>query len=179
MKRWLCTCAIGLWSMGCVKAPALVVVDRATVLEQQAGGSFEQIEKKLAAEAIALRPVALTPAQLATLGLKPTTLDDGADETDADRVDALLKQRCVGEGREGLLVDTREHCLGAANHAQTIELISKTNSARAQLFRWMHAQRPEVPIDELRRSWREQHARGVVCGSWQQRDDGTWEAKKC
>jgi hypothetical protein len=31
----------------------------------------------------------------------------------------------------------------------------------------------------VRQAWRAMHVYGVICGGQLQRDDGTWEAKKC
>jgi hypothetical protein len=175
--RRVCTLLLSL--SGCFKAPAIVVVDRATALEQQAGGSFEEVEGDLARHAVEPRPVPLTPDQLESLGLKPTPIVDRTDQTAADRVDALLRQRCIGEGKEALLVDTHDDCIGASDRGDAIGLIDRTNRARLQLFRWMRGVHPEKSSETLRREWREAHGRGVVCRGWMQKDDGTWEAKKC
>jgi len=101
------------------------------------------------------------------------------EQTEADRVDALLRQHCIGEGKDGLLIDTHDDCIGASDRALTIALIDRTNRARMQLWRWMQAQQPESSPQALRGAWREAHARGVVCRAWVQRDDGTWEPKPC
>jgi hypothetical protein len=174
----------GLWlalvTMGaCIKAPELIVVDQATALEQQAAGSFEDLERDLFVRAAAPQPVPLTPNELEALGIKPRPLVDETEQTEADRIDALLRQRCIGEGREGFLVDTHQDCIGAADRVVVVNLIERTNRARAQLFRWMHAQQPTTPLKALREAWREEHLRGVVCEGWIQRPDGTWEAKPC
>jgi hypothetical protein len=178
MKR-LIACILMLTPMGCFKAPGIVVVDRATALEQQAGGSFEEVEGDLARHAVEPRPVPLTPDQLESLGLKPTPIVDHTDQTEADRLDGLLRQRCIGEGKDGLLVDTHDDCIGASDRGDAIALLDRTNRARLQLFRWMHASRPGKSSEALRREWREAHAQGVVCRGWMQKDDDTWEAKKC
>jgi hypothetical protein len=175
----LIVCMLVFTPVGCFKAPGIVVVDRATALEQQAGGSFEEVERGLAKRAVEPRPVPLTPDQLEALGLKPTPIVDHTDQTEADRVDALLRQRCLGEGKEGLLVDTHDDCIGASDRGDAIALVDRTNRARLQLFRWMHAASPGKPPETLRREWRELHARGVVCRGWVQRDDDNWEPKKC
>jgi hypothetical protein len=62
-----------------------------------------------------------------------------------------------------------------------LPLIERTNAARQQLWRWMRTRAPEPKrsLDDVRRAWRAEHARGVVCGGWLQRDDGGWEEKKC
>jgi hypothetical protein len=164
---------------GCVKAPDLVMVDRATALEQQAGGSFDALEQDLAERAVAARPEPLTPAQLEALGLKPAPLVERSEQTQADRLDLLLKQRCVGEGKDGLLVDTHDACIGASDLELSTELVDRTNRARLQLFRWLHGKRPEVTLDALKQDWHKTHLEGVVCRGWVQADDGTWSPKAC
>jgi hypothetical protein len=85
----------------------------------------------------------------------------------------------VGEAREGVLVDTHEACKGAADRGQSIALVERANAARQQLWRWMRERKPGASLDEVRASWQKTHARGVVCGGWIQKDDGSWEEKKC
>ena len=176
--RALATVAL-LLPLGCVSAPQIVMSNRATALEQQAAGSFDELERKLDHAAVAPRPVPLTPDELEALGIKPMPLVDDTELTDADRLDALLRQRCIGEGRDGLLVDTREACRGRQDLAAALELVDRVNRARVQLWRWMQQERGDASPDALRRTWRKAHARGVVCGGWIQRDDGAWEEKKC
>jgi Protein of unknown function (DUF1318) len=164
---------------GCFKPPEIVMVDRATALEQQASGSFDELERKLDRAAIEPSPVPLTPAQLAALGAHPPPLVDESDLTDADRLDGLLTQHCVGEGKEGLLVDTRDACQGAADAQEVQTLLGRTNRARRQLWRWMHEQRVDVAEADLRRAWRDGHLRNVVCGGWVEGADGKWAGKSC
>jgi uncharacterized protein YdbL (DUF1318 family) len=162
---------------GCNVNP--VMVDRATALEQQASGSFDELERRLDRAAIEPRPVPLTPEQLQALGIRPPPLVDESDLTDADRLDGLLAQHCVGEGKEGLLVDTREACKGAADPEEAQTLVERVNHARQQLWRWMHDQRADVPESELQRSWHASHVRNVACGAWLEGSDGKWQAKTC
>jgi hypothetical protein len=164
---------------GCIRAPEIVVVDQATALEQQAGGSFTELERELVAQATGAGPVALTPNELEALGIRPRPLVDNTEQTDADRVDALLLQHCLGEGRDGLLVDTEDDCTGTVERTLLSGLIERTNHARVRLWQWMHAQRPDTPLDQLRKAWHEEHLPSVVCQGWVQRADGTWEAKGC
>lgn len=178
MKRktlWLVSFAF--W--GCIRAPEIVVVDQATALEQQAGGSFAELERELVEEATSAGPVAMTPNELEALGIRPRPLVDSTEQTEADRVDALLVQRCVGEGQDGLLVDTADDCTGTVERSVLSGLVERTNRARARLWQWMHAQRPDTSLEQLRKAWREEHLRSVVCQGWVQRADGTWEAKAC
>ena len=180
--RYLVVCVVALAPLGCIRAPEIVLVDRATALEQQAAGSYADIERKLARAAMAPRPAPLTPEQLETLGIAPPSLVDDTERSDADRLDALIAQHCVGESKDGTLVDTHDACKGAADRAQAIALVERTNAARQQLWRWMKERAPELkgrPLDEVRRAWQKTHARGVVCGGWIQRDDGGWQEKTC
>jgi hypothetical protein len=164
---------------GCVRPPEIVMVDRATALEQQASGSFDDIERRLDRAGIEPRPVPLTPAQLEALGIRPTPLVDESDLTDADRLDGLLAQHCVGEAMSGLVVDTREACQGAADFEVVRVLLERVNGARHRLWRWMHEQRADLSEAGLERAWRENHLRNVVCGGWVEGSDGKWQAKTC
>jgi uncharacterized protein YdbL (DUF1318 family) len=164
---------------GCFKPPEIVMVDRATALEQQASGSFDDLERELDRAAIEPRPVPLTAEQLETLGIRPAPLVDESDLTDSDRLDGLLAQHCVGEGKEGLVVETREACKGAADEDEAQTLLQRVNRARRQLWRWMHEQRTEISEGDLQRAWHENHVRNVVCGAWVEGSDGKWQAKSC
>ena len=177
MIRWIVVCAA--LSTGCIRAPEIVLVDRATALEQQAAGSFTDLEKKLALAALAPQPLPLTPEQLEALGIAPPSLVDATERTEADRVDDLLKQHCIGEATDGTLVDTHDACKGAADRGQAIALLERTNAARLQLWRWMKSRKPEISAEDVRRTWVAMHLKGLVCGGWLQRPDGAWEAKKC
>lgn len=171
--------ALLLGCAGCYKPPEIVMVDRATALEQQASGSFDDIELKLDRAAIEPRPVPLTPEQLESLGIRPAPLVDESELTDADRVDGLLAQHCLGEGKDGLVVDTRDACRGGADPQEAQVLRERVNSARRQLWRWMHEQRPDVAEADLKRAWRDNHVRNVVCGGWVEGSDGKWQPKPC
>lgn len=169
----------GLALTGCFKAPEIVVVDRATALELQAAGSFDELERKLDSAGIEPRPVPLTPAELEALGIRRAPLADDTHLTDTDRLDGLLVQHCVGEGKDGLIVDTRDACRGAADAQEVEALIDRVNRARRQLWRWMHEQRSSESTDELQRAWREAHVRNVVCDAWIEGNDGKWQGKTC
>lgn len=185
MKRPLALSLSLALAGGCIRAPEIALVDRATALEQQAAGSFVELERKLARAAIAPQPVPLTPEQLEALGIAPPSLVDRTERTDADRVDDLVKQRCVGEARDGTLVETPDACKGAVDRGAAASLIERTNAARQQLWRWMRERRRPAPgssppsLEEVRREWRKAHLDGVPCGGWIQGDDGVWEAKRC
>ena len=177
---WVAVAALAsaLAASGCL-TPEIVVVDRATALEQQASGSFSDLENKLDRAAVEPRPVPLTPEQLTALGAKAAPRADNVEVTDADRVDALLVQHCLGEGADGLLVDTHDECRGAADLDELATVLDRVNRARRQLWRWMHEQRSEVSVDDLRKSWREAHLRGAPCGAWIEGEGGKWQPKGC
>ena len=166
-------------SLGCVSAPQVVVVDRATALEEQAGGSFDELERKLIRKGISPHPVPFTPEQLEALGIRPDDISNTSELTEADRVDRLLRQRCLGEGRDGLLVETPDACTGAADPEEMAQLVERGNRARMQLWKWMQTERPKASSDQVRRAWKAAHDVGLLCGGWRQREDGSWEAKTC
>ena len=178
MRPLLLVPALAL-AAGCISAPTIVVVDRATALENQASGSFDEIEQKLAREALRPQPVPLTPAQLDSMGFKSRPLVDKTELTEADLVDDLLRQHCLGEALDGTLADTFDSCVGAADRTQAQDLMQRVNDARRQLWRWMRERKPGTPPDELRRAWRKAHLASVVCGGWIQADDGSWGEHKC
>lgn len=164
---------------GCIRAPEIVMVDRATALEEQAAGSFKDVERRLARAGMSPTPVPLTPNQLEELGIQPTPLVENMGKTQADRVDELLRRHCVGEGKDGLLVDTRSQCRAGRLSADDAALVDRVNRSRVQLWQWMRTVRPGVPDESVRRSWQQVHAEGVVCGGWVESADGSWGEKKC
>jgi hypothetical protein len=178
MKQIVAVIAV-VASTACIKPPDIVMVDRGTALERQAAGSYEELEQRLDRAAIEPKPESLTPQQLETLGLRPAPAADGAGVTEADRVDALLVQRCVGEGADGLLAVTPDACRGAPDADEAARAVERVNLARRQLWRWMQAQRADLEPYALRHAWRTLHVTGIVCGAWIQGDDGRWRAKEC
>ena len=169
----------GVAIAACFKPPEIVMVDRATALEQQAGGSFDELERQLDRAGIEPRPVPFTPEQLEALGIHRGPLVDGAELTDAERLDDLLVRRCIGEGKDGALVETHDTCRGAADAEQMHNLVDRVNRARRQVWRWMHEQKPSVSVDDIRREWRAAHVKNVACGGWIEVSDGQWQAKSC
>lgn len=172
--------SLGLaFSLSCLGTPQFIVVDRATALEEQAGGSFDEVEKKLVRAGIAPRPVPFTPEQLEALGVRTEDISNTSELTEADQVDRFLRQRCIGEGSNGLLVATPDACTGAADPERIAQLVERGNRARGQLWQWMRSERPKSSLIQVRRVWWTAHQEGMVCGAWRQREDGSWEAKPC
>lgn len=189
---WLAGAALAL--TGCITAPAVVIVDRRTALEQQASGSFRGLEEELEQAGLVPRPAPLTPAQLGASGVRREGLEatDSDDETgDAVRTDALLIKRCLGEALDGTLVLTLDPCTGTLDVPSVDRLVERVNRNRRQLWRWLAAQTRgrgrdqgrdqtrEKPDDEIRAAWRQIHLAGLVCGGAYQVAGGAWEIKKC
>lgn len=179
----LMVCAVAWTLTGCISAPEVVLVDRATALEEQAAGSFDDLEQRLARAGMNPTPIPFTPNQLEDLGMQPSPLVDPLNKTPAERVDELLLRHCIGEGNEGLLVDTRRHCKAGRMTAEDTALVQRVNRARQQLWAWMRAQKsrttPGVSEDDLRGRWQRVHAEGLVCGARVQALDGSWGEKTC
>jgi Protein of unknown function (DUF1318) len=168
--------------VSCVRAPAVVIVDRKTALEQQASGSFRGLEEELEQVGVQPRAAPLTSAQLAGAGVERALVEDESAETagsDAARTDALLQQRCIGEANDGTLALTLEPCTGTLDVPLVNRLIERVNRERRQLWRWIAEHAPGSDERAVRASWREVHLGGLVCGGQLQRDDGAWEVKAC
>jgi hypothetical protein len=174
--------ALATLAAGCVSAPAVVIVDRRTALEQQASGSFRGLEEELEQAGLSPKPAALTPAQLGASGVRREGLEaTGEDDesNDAARTDALLIKRCVGEALDGALVLTLDPCTGAIDVPQVGRLIERVNRDRRQLWRWLAGHVQGRTDDEVRAAWRQTHLAGLVCGGQFQAAGGAWEVKRC
>jgi hypothetical protein len=178
----VCCAALELGLAACVSAPAVVIVDRKTAVEQQASGSFRGLEDDLEQAGLSPRPTPLTAAQLGAAGVRRDGLEAGDrddDGSDAVRADALLIKRCVGEALDGTLVLTVDPCTGTIDVPQVGRLIERVNRERRQLWRWIAGQSPGKTEDQVRAAWRETHLVGVVCGGQLQAAGGAWEIKRC
>jgi hypothetical protein len=171
---------------GCVHAGDVVLLDRKTVLEEQASGELHPLENDLREAAIVPRGGEFTRAELEEAGadLSEGTLSRVIEvgalvRTEAELIDDLLVRRCVGEGHSGLLVETPRSCLGRTDESRSSAAVQRVNRARRQLWRYLHEKRPEVPEPELRATWRRLHLESVVCGGQVQDEDGKWQIKRC
>lgn len=180
-----CTLACAALLAGCVRAPAVVIVDRKTALEQQAAGSFRGLEEELAKAGQSPRPAPLTSEQLAAAGVadgddtRQAALGDEVPGNDALRTDALLVQRCIGEALDGTLALTIEPCTGTIDVPEVNRLIERVNRERRQLWRWLEEHAGGKSPVEVRAAWREIHLDGLICGAQLQRAGTTWEIKAC
>src|SRR6187549_842060 len=103
-------------------APNVVVVDQKTALEQQAAGGYPALENDLEQAGMSPAPESFAKEELAA-GRERTgsgPLGELAElyaktESDADAIDRLLLQRCIGEARSGLLEPRPNDCVGATD----------------------------------------------------------------
>ena len=186
MRRHLQLILVSLSLSACVHAGDVVMLDRKSVLEEQASGELHPLENDLRDAVIVPRGAEYTRAELESAGvdLSHGTLSRVMEvhalvRTEADFLDDLLVRRCIGEGFTGLLVETPRTCLGRRDEGRVSATVQRVNRARRQLFRYLHEERPEIPEPELRARWRERHVKSVVCGAQVQREDGAWEVKRC
>lgn len=177
------SCAL---AAGCVRAPAVVIVDRKTALEQQASGSFRGLEEELEQAGAQPRPTPFTSAQLAAAGVEgdrsgiaEEAAGSEAAGSDVVRADALLVQRCIGEALDGTLVLTIEQCTGTIDVPLVNQMIERVNRERRQMWRWIGERAPQKGAEEVRSAWRVTHLEGLVCGGQLQISGGGWEIKRC
>jgi hypothetical protein len=163
---------------GCIKAPEVVIVDRKTALELQAGGHHAPAEEKL--EQATMRPGA-TPFETREVGSAVARSFDRDDEgaTDADLTDSLLEKACVAEGFDGLLVQTPATCAIAVDGAVVGALIERTSRHRRQLWQLMVRKQQGLTEAEAARAWRTVHLRDLPCGARIERFPGQFEVKAC
>jgi len=168
---------------GCVKAPNISVVDSKTALERQAAGDYEPLENELANEGISPRPEVIPREQL-------TSSDDdealgevaqlyASAETDADWVDQMLVEGCIGEANTGLLEPTPEQCDIRVDEAERVRILGRANLHRRQVWRYLAEQRPKASPEQIRQTWRKLYLEQVVCDGLVQSDDGAWSKKSC
>jgi hypothetical protein len=162
---------------GCIRAPDIVVLDRASVLEREAQGRFPELELELEKAGTAARPAPVTREQLEAVGRARSVIEE-LTPTEAERIDALLVDRCIGEALDGTLVERRETC-AMKEVPRLPALLERTNRQRAQVWEWLRAARPARSPEEVRRAWRDVHLTGLPCGAEVQRADGGWEPKRC
>ena len=166
-----------LVAAGCIKAPTIVVLDRATTLEREASGEFPKLELQLLRAGTKPQPAPLTRDQLENAGMtKPLVAQ--VDHSDAERIDELLKISCIGEAKDGGLVETKDRCT-VKDVPRVGMLLEKANRERMQIWEWLRGKRPGRSLVEVRRAWHDTHLHAIICGGNVQREDGGWESKKC
>lgn len=166
-------------------APHVVVVDQKTALEQQAAGGYPALENDLEQAGLAPAPEPFAREELASgreQGGKGA-LGDLAElyvksESDADAIDRLLLQRCIGESLSGLLEPRPSDCVGAADATEMARLLGRENLHRRQLWQLLAKER-SASLDRVQPLWRELHLGQVICGGLIESAEGRWEPKAC
>ncbi len=175
---------MGLGALACVRPPTVVLVDRKTALEEQAAAEMPEEERALLQAGLSPRPLPLTRSQVEAAGVGGTSFEAVVQayqslRTDQPLVDALLVRRCLGEGMDGLLVQTPDTCVGEVDPSVIGPLVQRVNRERRQVWAYMLSRAQGATEDEVRRSWRERHFPLIVCGGQVQGADGTWGVKRC
>jgi hypothetical protein len=170
----------------CISAPDVVMLDRKTVLEEQASGELLPLANALRESAIVPKGVHVTRGQLEEAGvdLNHDALGQLVElqqlpVSELDYLDNLLVRRCIGEARSGLLVETPETCAGGPATIRTSAAIQRVNRSRKQLWRYLYERKPGEQQETIRRLWRQRHVATVVCGGHIQDDAGRWSVKEC
>jgi hypothetical protein len=179
----VCSLVLALLLAGCV-SPTVVVVDQKTALEQQAAGDYPPLENELEQAGLAPSPEPFTREELAAGRARSGNgvLGELGElyaraETDADVIDRLLLQKCIGEAESGLLVPRPSDCVGAADATELARVIGRENLHRRQLWELLARERRASP-EQVRVLWRAQHLEQVLCGSLLETASG-WEPKSC
>jgi hypothetical protein len=169
---------------GCV-APNVVVVDQKTALEEQAAGGYPALENELEQAGMSPAPEPFARETLAggrersgrgALGEIAELYAQG--ESDADAIDRLLLQHCIGESVSGLLEPRQSDCIGAADATEMARLLGRENLHRRQLWQLLAEDR-KTSIDSVQPVWRKLHLEQVVCGALVEGDPGAWGPKTC
>lgn len=178
--------ATALLLSACISAPDVVMLDRKTVLEEQASGELLPLANALREAAIVPKGVPFTRGRLEEAGV-----DLGHDAlgqlvqlqqlplSELDYLDNLLVRRCIGEARSGLLVETPETCSRDQPAIRTSAAIQRVNRSRKQLWQYLYERKPAERQETIRHLWRQRHLATVPCGGQIQDDEGLWSIKAC
>jgi len=179
-------CLVGLAAAlsGCVSTN-VVVVDQKTALERQAAGEYDVLENDTEQAGLSAAPEAFTRDELVegrerqgrgALGELAELYASG--ESDAEAIDRLLLQKCVGEAESGLLVPRPADCVGAADSTELVRVIGRENLHRRQLWQMLASER-DADLERARRVWRKLHVEQVVCGGLVESSRDSWGPKPC
>jgi Protein of unknown function (DUF1318) len=165
--------------------PNVVVVDQKTALEEQAAGGYPALENDLEQAGMAPAPEPFSREELASGRARSGSGPLGElaqlyakSESDADAIDRLQLQHCIGEAISGLLEPRPSDCVGATDATEMARLIGRENLHRRQLWQLM-ARGRKVSVDRVQPVWRELHLEQVVCGGLVETGAGQWGPKSC
>jgi hypothetical protein len=183
MKRFAWLAYLALTLAACVR-PTVVVVDQKTALERQAAGDYPALENELEQAQLSPAPEPFTREELASgreqraagvLGELGQLYARG--ESDADILDRLLLQRCIGEAETGQLVPRPNDCVGATDRAELARVIGRENLHRRQLWELL-AREHRSSAAQVQTLWRAPHLEQVPCGALVE-TAARWEPKSC
>jgi hypothetical protein len=182
-SRSLLSVSVAIGLSACV-APNVVVVDQKTALEEQAAGGYPALENDLEQAGMSPAPEPFTREELAGGRERSGSgaLGDLAElyakgQSDADTIDRLLLQKCVGEALSGLLEPRPNDCIGAADATELARVLGRENLHRRQYWELLAKER-KASVERVREAWRPLHLEQVVCGGWVEASAG-WEQKSC
>lgn len=171
-------------SLAACVAPNVVVVDQKTALEEQAAGGYPALENDLDQAGLSPSPEPLTRDELASGRERNGSgaLGELAElyaksESDADTVDRLLLQKCIGEATSGLLVPRPDDCVGTTDATLLARVLGRENLHRRQYWDLLAKER-NANVEHVREVWHGLHLEQVVCGGWVETDAG-WGPKGC
>ncbi len=171
-----------LLGTSCIKAPPIAVVDNRTALEVQASGEYPELQFAGADAALEPGPSAVSAKDIVSkAGLSAAGQDLDlfrVSESDAQFIDAMLVSGCLGEGEDGLLQYTPDHCDESVEVSEILRTASRNNLHRRQVWEYLANQAKGRSPVEARDAWRSVHLEQVRCGTWIERD-GVWAQKEC
>jgi len=179
----LSTCLAALALLSACVAPQVVVTDQKTALEQQAAGGYPALENDLEQASLSPAPEPFAGEDL-TVGRDPQRGEGALVElyaksaADADAIDRLLLQKCIGEGLSGLLEPRPNECVGAADAVEVARVLERENQHRRQLWQLL-ANARQLSVERVQPVWRELHLEQVVCGGLVEASAGSWGPKSC
>lgn len=178
------SCFVALALLAACVSPTVVVVDQKTALEQQAAGDYPPLENELEQATLAPSPEPFNREELAAGRARSGSgvLGELGElyaraETDADVIDRLLMQKCIGEAASGLLVPRPSDCVGATDATELARVIGRENLHRRQLWELLARDGASSP-ERVRVLWRAQHLEQVQCGGLVETAEG-WGPKPC
>jgi hypothetical protein len=184
--KYLCSALVLIAATlpACV-APNVVVVDQKTALEQQAAGGYPALENDLEQAGMAPAPEPFAREELASRREQSGSGPLGElaalyakSESDADAIDRLLLQHCIGEALSGLLEPRPTDCVGSADSTEMTRLLGRENLHRRQAWQLMASQR-KIGVERVQPVWRDLHVAQVVCGGLVEAQSGSWGPKSC
>ena len=167
---------------GCIKVPPIAVVDSRTALELQASGEYPELQFDGADATLEPGPSPVSAADIASkAGLSAAGRDldlFAVSESDAQFIDAMLVSGCLGEGEDGLLQYTPDHCDQSVEVSEILRAASRNNLHRRQVWEYLASQAEGRSPAAARDAWRSVHLEQVRCGTWIEKD-GAWTQKAC